>query len=62
GGWRGRDPIAALQARLLAHGVLSAESLERLHQRVAADIDNGLAFALASPYPAAEELATDVYA
>ncbi|BBL70602.1 pyruvate dehydrogenase E1 component subunit alpha [Methylogaea oryzae] len=61
-GWRGRDPIAALQARLLAQGVLSAESLERLHQRVAADIDNGLAFALASPYPAAEELATDVYA
>jgi len=60
--WRRRDPIAAQQARLLESGRLDAAAIERMRARVDEAIASALAFAQASPFPAASELTTDVYA
>jgi pyruvate dehydrogenase E1 component alpha subunit len=60
--WRARDPIAQLVARLRAAGRLDEHQFAALGARVEATIASGLAFAQASPPPAATELLTDVYA
>jgi TPP-dependent pyruvate/acetoin dehydrogenase alpha subunit len=55
-----RDPIARLEAELIADGHLDnrAKLLEEIENEVTAAV----AFAQASPYPADEELSRDVYA
>jgi acetoin:2,6-dichlorophenolindophenol oxidoreductase subunit alpha len=60
--WRQRDPIDAMAQRLARDGVLGAGERDRLAQRVAATIETAAAFAAASAWPQASELATDVYA
>ena len=60
--WKARDPIALARTRLLADGTVTPGELRHLEQRVAATVEAAFAFAQASPYPAASELATDVYA
>lgn len=60
--WQARDPIALQADRLLERGVLDAAQLAQLRQRTDAAIDAAAAFAQASPWPAASELTTQVYA
>jgi TPP-dependent pyruvate/acetoin dehydrogenase alpha subunit len=60
--WKKRDPIASFSDRLLGAGVLSAEELEQLRNRAAAEMDAASVFAQSSPWPSAAELITDVYA
>lgn len=60
--WRARDPIPALQHRLLADGRIDQEMLGAMTQRVQTAVAQALAFAQASPFPALSELTTDVYA
>ncbi|HYD95831.1 MAG TPA: thiamine pyrophosphate-dependent dehydrogenase E1 component subunit alpha [Noviherbaspirillum sp.] len=60
--WRARDPIATLQQRLLARGVLGEADLADMQRRVNEQIERAGAFAAASPFPAPAELTTDVYA
>ncbi len=60
--WQARDPIARQSQRLLAEGVITPGELVALRQRVAGALDAAVAFAEASPWPDAGELATDVYA
>jgi len=60
--WRPRDPILRSRERLLASGLLDADGLAQMEARVAARIDAALAWASDSPYPAVDELFTDVYA
>lgn len=60
--WKARDPIALARDRLLADGTVTPGELRHLEQRVAATVEAAFAFAQASPFPAASELATDVYA
>lgn len=57
---RTRDPIARLEAELLAAGLLSGG--DAIRAAVAAEVDAAVAFADASAYPDASELSTDVYA
>ena len=57
-GWRARDPIARLGARL----GLGAPQMQAARERAAAAIEDAWAAASAAPYPAASELLTDVYA
>ena len=60
--WKARDPIETTKARLAATRNFTAGDFAGLEARVAARIDTAAAFALASPWPDAAELLTDVYA
>ena len=60
--WKARDPIDALQKKLLDRKVLTPSQYSELESRVRATIDRAAAFADDSPFPSPEELTTDVYA
>jgi acetoin:2,6-dichlorophenolindophenol oxidoreductase subunit alpha len=60
--WRQKDPVAALEARLLENDALTILELEEMKARVRQAIESAAAFAEASPYPSFDELTTDVYA
>ena len=60
--WRARDPLPRLQARLLESGRLDARALAAMESDAQRRIDAAVAFAIDSPYPAIDELVTDVYA
>ena len=57
-GWRARDPIARLGARL----GLAASEMQAAREHAAAAAEAAWAIASAAPYPAASDLLTDVYA
>jgi pyruvate dehydrogenase E1 component alpha subunit len=60
--WREKDPIALMQRRLTANGLLDAADIAAIEERVRAQVEQAAQFAAASPFPDASELATDVYA
>lgn len=60
--WLARDPIDACRRQLLAEGRLTNDEAASLAARVARRIAAARAFADASPFPDADELARDVYA
>jgi pyruvate dehydrogenase E1 component alpha subunit len=60
--WQARDPIEALKAKLLGARQLTTAEFEGMAVRVEKTIATALAFASESPFPAASELNTDVYA
>ncbi|RJF96110.1 thiamine pyrophosphate-dependent dehydrogenase E1 component subunit alpha [Noviherbaspirillum saxi] len=60
--WRERDPIAQMQQKLIARGEISPSDIAQMEARVAKTIAQAAEFALNSPFPAASELTTDVYA
>ena len=60
--WRARDPIARYRERLLDAGMLTAAEADELAARVTSRIAAARAFADASPYPSAADLASGVYA
>ena len=57
---RSRDALAALRERLLAAGVGEAE-LDALQAEIAAEVDEAVAFAKASPFPDPSEVELYVY-
>ena len=59
--WRSRDPIDLARRRLTEAGV-DAATISAIESGVASRLEAALAFAQASPMPAAGELHTDVYA
>jgi pyruvate dehydrogenase E1 component alpha subunit len=59
--WRRRDPIVAFGQRLVDEGVLSAAEREQIDAEALARVDEAVAFADASPFPAPESLYDDVY-
>lgn len=60
--WRTRDPIARLEAELVAHGRLDAARLAAIRDDAQREIDAALEFAKSSPAPDPSDLARDVYA
>ena len=60
--WREHDPIEHLKGRLLAHRQITNDDIAAIEARVKERIAAALAFATESPFPAAFELLTDVYA
>lgn len=60
--WRPKDPIARLEARLLADGEVTPAGLESLRARAREAMDRAAAFAFDSPHPDPSELTADVYA
>ena len=60
--WKARDPIAALRARLLESGALTADGAAAIEERVSERLDAAFALAADSPWPSPDELTTHVYA
>lgn len=60
--WLARDPLDLCRDRLIADGRLDAAAAAAIAARVDERIAAAVAFAEASPFPAAEELFRDVYA
>jgi pyruvate dehydrogenase E1 component alpha subunit len=60
--WKARDPIRLLEKRLLAAGEVAQGDIDQMTRRARARIDAAMQFAVDSPFPAATELLTDVYA
>jgi acetoin:2,6-dichlorophenolindophenol oxidoreductase subunit alpha len=56
------DPLQTLAARLTAHKLVEADTFERIARDVKSEIDKGVEYALAAPYPAPEQVDEDVYA
>ncbi|GAB3550722.1 pyruvate dehydrogenase (acetyl-transferring) E1 component subunit alpha [Noviherbaspirillum agri] len=60
--WRTRDPVLAMQHRLVERGEASPAHIVEMEQRVEAVIERAVTFASDSPFPALSELTSDVYA
>jgi len=57
-----RDPIKLLTDFLLAQNLADRAALDQVHVEVKAEIDKGVQFALAAPYPNVDKVGQDVYA
>jgi len=57
-----RDPLQTLVARLTAQKLVEAGTFERILSDVKTEIEKGVEFALAAPYPSADQVDEDVYA
>jgi TPP-dependent pyruvate/acetoin dehydrogenase alpha subunit len=60
--WAARDPIAVFEKRLRADAVMTHEAASAMQARITAEIEEGLAWAEASPDPAPESVTDGVYA
>jgi pyruvate dehydrogenase E1 component alpha subunit len=60
--WLARDPLRRLKEALLQNSIFSEPEFKEIEDKVAADIEEAVKFALQSPYPAPEEALEDVYA
>ena len=59
--WKEKCPIKRLGKRLVEQGILTESDVAEIERKVAARIDQAVAFAEASPEPAPEEALEDVY-
>lgn len=59
--WRKRDAIENIEARMIEAGIATAEELKVVHERTRVEALEAIAFAEASPFPAPDQLLTDVY-
>lgn len=60
--WLKRDPIALMQARLKAEGLLQDNEFRAIEEKIHRQIDTAQAFAEASPWPDPQKLLQHVYA
>jgi len=60
--WQKRDPIERFENYLVSKKVLTGKKREEIRAQVAAEIDEAVAFAEASPYPEGPEAADGVFA
>jgi pyruvate dehydrogenase E1 component alpha subunit len=59
--WKKRDPVPAFEAKLLSQKVLTGAQVSDIERGIAARVEEAVQFALASPYPANEDVFEDVY-
>ena len=57
-----RDPLMLLSTWLQEQGIAQPADLERIQSEVKQEIEAAVKFAIAAPYPSAEEVEQDVYA
>jgi len=57
-----KDPIPRFRNKLVEAGVFTETEAERIHREALAEVEEAVRFATTSPYPAPEEVFTDVYA
>jgi len=58
----GRDPLQILATRLMQQRLVDTETFDRIVADVKGEIEKGVAYALAAPYPAPAQVTEDVYA
>ena len=56
------DPLQTLAGRLESQGLADAAVFDRIQADVKAEVDSGVQYALAAPYPGADLVGEDVYA
>jgi pyruvate dehydrogenase E1 component alpha subunit len=56
------DPVPVFRARLIETGIASEDELAAMEAQIEAALDEAVAYALASDYPAVDELKRDVFA
>ena len=59
--WRARDPIDLWRKELAERGVLSEADADTITERIAAEMEDAIVFAEASPDPVPEDLMRDIY-
>ena len=59
--WKKKDPIERMAGKLFAEKILTGEELATLEKEILEEIDQAVAFAGESEFPAIEELYEDVY-
>jgi pyruvate dehydrogenase E1 component alpha subunit len=60
--WLARDPLKRFKGILLQNSEFAESEVQEIEEKVAADIEDAVKFAVQSPYPAPEEALEDVYA
>lgn len=60
--WKARDPVTIIRDACIERGVLSAEGFDELRAEVQREVDDAVAFAEQSPYPAEEDAYRHVFA
>jgi pyruvate dehydrogenase E1 component alpha subunit len=60
--WQARDPIPAFERYLETSGILSTDQMADIGLSIDSELEEAVAFAAASPYPAPEEALEDVFA
>jgi TPP-dependent pyruvate/acetoin dehydrogenase alpha subunit len=60
--WKARDPVARLERHVLDRGLLSADEIGAIRERVSADLAGAVAFAEQSPFPDPKDLLVDMFA
>jgi pyruvate dehydrogenase E1 component subunit alpha len=59
--WRKRDPIVAFSQRLIDAGLIEEGDADRIDKEALGTVDEAVAFADRSPFPAPESLYDDIY-
>ncbi len=59
--WIKKCPVAAMERRLKAEGILTDKDLSDINKSVLEKIDDAVKYAMDSPYPAPEDALADVY-
>lgn len=59
--WKKKDPIPRFAKKLIESGIATQEELDAIRDQAAAELEASIAFAEASPEPAAEEALQHVY-
>jgi len=58
---RNRDPLDRFEDQVTSSGLVEADAMREIDARVAEEIEAAVTFAESSPFPAPEELTSDVY-
>ena len=59
--WKAKDPLPRFEKMLLEQGILKAEGLEEIKDKVKKELEEAVSFAESSPMPDPSELLDDVY-
>jgi len=60
--WIDKDPLPRFEKRLVEEDILTAEQAEEIREKVKAELEEAVAFAMDSPLPVAADVTEDVYA
>jgi acetoin:2,6-dichlorophenolindophenol oxidoreductase subunit alpha len=59
--WKARDPIPNFKSRLLSNEITTERETEEITDRIKAEIEEAVNFAMESPYPMPEEAMEDIF-
>src|SRR6185436_10199543 len=59
--WETRDPIRRLERTLVQRGLMTADAIEEMQQRINAEIDQAIQQAEQDPFPDPKDCLSDVY-